>query len=265
MEHRVKYIDLEPGADPPAGFDVVEVKLDGHWAEARFDGRGVCEIYTRTGTLRKRCEVSRRLPRMTLIGEYMYGTPWSTQEDRSGRFYVFDIVPKWWQRPSLTKRWWTIVGHFRTKHLPKWFWLTAQSPACMNWRAAWDKSVQTGKYEGLVFKKSNGLFGEPHARMKRVHTVDFVCEGFNPGKGKFEGVTGSILGSLYVDGVLKHVCRVGGLTDIQRKAFTATPEKFIGRVFEAEGRGRFESGALRHPSFLRWRNDKRPTECTWST
>lgn len=264
MEHRVKYIDLEPGSDPPAGFDVVELKFDGHWAEARFDGRGACCIYTRTGTLRKRCEVDRRLPRMTLIGEYLYGTEWSTRRERSGRFIAFDIVPKWWQRPTLATRKQKVHGLCGSTRMPNWFYSCGQFSLDMT-ETLWNAFVKGDDYEGLVFKKSTGRFGEPHARMKRIHTADFVCEGFNPGKGKYEGVAGSILGSLYVDGVLKHVCSVNGLTDIQRKAFTDKPEKFIGRVFEATGKGRFESGALRHGSFLRWRNDKRPEECTWDS
>lgn len=287
MEHRVKYIDLEPGADPPAGFDVVELKFDGHWAEARFDGRGVCEIYTRTGTLRKRCEVDPRLPRMALIGEYLYGTTWSTQGDRSGQFHAFDIVPKWWRAPALISRRKLMQRKLRAlsdlivarecrfigverqdpewhERMPDWFHIVGQCPTT-SWRNLWATRVETGEYEGLVFKKSTGLFGEPHARMKRVHTADFVCDGFNIGAGRYEGVVYSILGSLYVDGVRKLICNVPGLTDIQRTAFAANPNKFIGRVFEATGKGRFESGALRHGSFIRWRNDKRPEECTWST
>lgn len=279
MEHRVKYLDLEPGSDPPAGFDLLEPKYDGHWARAEIR-RGVCEIYTRTGTLRKRCEVDRRLPRMTLIGEYMYGTAWSTQNDpctgpRRGQFWVFDIVPRWWQRPTLVERRKRLDRIFcrwfkkRGPRFPEWFDMIPATQFAKNETAKYVKDgmqfCEDMDYEGLVFKKSTGRFGEPHARMKRVHTADFVCEGFNPGKGKYEGVAGSILGSLYVDGVLKHVCSVGGLTDIQRRAFTDKPEKFIGRVFEATGKGRFDSGALRHGSFIRWRNDKRPEECTWSS
>ena len=264
MEHRVKYIDLEPGTDPPAGFDVVELKFDGHWAEARFDGHGVCEIYTRTGTLRKRCEVDRRLPRMTLIGEYMHGTPWSTRHERSGLFHVFDVVPKWWQRPTLAKRSQQIRHIFESKPMPNWFTWCAQFVVDVA-NTLWTAYVTDGDFEGLVFKRSDGLFGEPHARMKRVETADFVCTGFNAGSGQWVDRFCSVRGGLYTHGDLNTVCNVGGLSDAQRADVTAHPLKFIGRVFEAEGKGRFESGALRHPSFLRWRDDKRPTECTWKT
>lgn len=266
MEHRAPYIDLEPGTDPPPGFDVVELKFDGHWAEARFDGRGICEIYTRTGTLRKRCEVDRRLPRMTLIGEYLYGTHWSTWGNRSRQFHVFDIVPSRWRRPTLAKRRRTFARVFNKQRAPEWFHRVEQAPAD-GWRGLWDSYVETGIFEGLVFKKSTGLFGEPHTRMKRIETADFVCMGFAPGLpgGKYEGVVGSVVCGLYRYGVLGEVANVAGLTDVQRKAFAANPDSFIGRVFEATGKGRFESGALRHGTFLRWRDDKRPEECTWDS
>jgi len=46
---------------------------------------------------------------------------------------------------------------------------------------------------------------------------------------------------------------------------TGPPEELapmLGKVAEVKGYGRGESGALRHPIFLRLRDDKRPEECT---
>ena len=74
-------------------------------------------------------------------------------------------------------------------------------------------------------------------------------------------MAGAIRGGLYADGRLIEVLRVSGLDDRTRQTLAADPERFVGRVFEAKGNALFKSGALRHPSFVRFRNDKFPAEC----
>ena len=81
-----------------------------------------------------------------------------------------------------------------------------------------------------------------------------------PGTGKYEGATGAFVGGAYRDGKLTRMCKVSGMSDRLRIDTWQRPDKYIGRVFEAEGAQLFESGALRHPRFKRWRTDVTPIQ-----
>mgnify|MGYP001472901117 CR=1 FL=1 len=100
------------------------------------------------------------------------------------------------------------------------------------------------------------------ARMKAVIEMDYICVGFRDADEgtKYEGMVGSVLGTLS-DKEVYVTC--GGLTEVQRKMFTRAPERYIGRVFTAKGNNWYPSGAIRHPQFQRWRNDKAPEDCTY--
>lgn len=53
-----------------------------------------------------------------------------------------------------------------------------------------------------------------------------------------------------------------GLTDFYREDFARNPEKYIGKVIECECM-ELKDGALRHPLFKRFREDKNPQECVY--
>ena len=121
-------------------------------------------------------------------------------------------------------------------------------------------------FEGLVFKNSQALWGSAFGRMKRDAQMDYVCMGFESSDSDRHAGWGvaSILGGLHdADGVLRQACKVSGLTDDQRRAFYDYPTGYVGRVFTAEGKAVTKTGALRHPNFVRWRDDKAPIECRW--
>lgn len=106
--------------------------------------------------------------------------------------------------------------------------------------------------EGIVLADPNGIWGADLVRVKPVLTVDYVCTGFKIGKRG--GIVAMICG-LYVGGELVDVgCVVGvpGMRD---------PDACIGRVFEARGSKRWDSGALAGGAFVRWRDDKPATAC----
>lgn len=248
--NRTPYIDLEPG-QTPTGYDLVELKLDGIWGQATEGS-----IRSRTGRIKDYRPVDGRLGKLTLIGELLVGTPWSCRGDRSGLFCAFDID----DAAPLAKRRRALERTFNRLPMPPWMRLVEQYPA-REWRRLWADHVATGQYEGLVFKSSSGRYGEPWGRMKRIVTADYVCMGANPGGGRYIGSAASIQGGLYVDGVLKQVVNVGGLTDEQRQELWRHPGRFTGQVFEAAGNARFASGALRHPRFERWRANKVAREC----
>lgn len=112
--------------------------------------------------------------------------------------------------------------------------------------------------EGWVLKKHHyaGWY-----KLKRVKTIDLIVMGCHPGKGKYEGQIGSIQCGLFgPEGALVEICLCSGMTDEERKAFS---EKDVGRVCEVQFQEVSSLGRLRHPNFVRWRDEeKKPYECT---
>lgn len=60
------------------------------------------------------------------------------------------------------------------------------------------------------------------------------------------------------------VCECGGYSDEEREYFTEHQEELIGSTVEVKANGVMkDSGRLRHPRFLRMREDKAPESCIW--
>lgn len=124
--------------------------------------------------------------------------------------------------------------------------------------------------EGIVLKDASAKY-EPGTRtksqwkIKKYVTKDYVVTGFHETESedlKSRGMkVGSIECGLYINGQLKYVTRAGGFGHEWRKEFTDSPEGYIGRVVELGGYELFKSGALRHPCFLRFRDDRKPEDC----
>jgi ATP-dependent DNA ligase len=69
---------------------------------------------------------------------------------------------------------------------------------------------------------------------------------------------------LYKDGKLVEVGKVAsGLTDAMRKDMSENPDNYIGHVVEVEAMSTTKDGALRHPVFVRMRDDKIPEDCRY--
>lgn len=122
-------------------------------------------------------------------------------------------------------------------------------------------------------------------KVKVVHTADCVVTGIQPGEGKYKGFCGALKLSVYKKPEccgLGHVLNAGdcwvcvkcnahharelvevadcsGMTDMQRRAIT---KHDIGRVVEVAYQEMGSKGRLRHPRFVRWRDDKPRRECT---
>jgi ATP-dependent DNA ligase len=245
----------------PGPHDRVELKWDGIWLQLDVaDGRAIGRSCTGTVKLDR---PAGNMPDMTIVGEYLVGTTWSSLRRDRGHVRAFDLLAfqgedvihygLLWRRALL-------AFHLAVADLG-WLTITESHPASA-WQNLWARHVENGDWEGLVFKSSHAPYGEPWGRLKREVTADYVCMGFNPGAGRYAGMAGSIRSGLYIDGKLREVCSVGsGLCDHARAAMTVHPERFVGRIFEARGAARFKSGALRHASFVRWRPDKTPEMC----
>ena len=78
-----------------------------------------------------------------------------------------------------------------------------------------------------------------------------------------KNLIGSIKFGQYRDGILVPFGSCSGISDKIRTEFSNNPEKFVGQVMTIKAQERTESGAFRHPVFVRMRPDKNPEECIY--
>lgn len=108
--------------------------------------------------------------------------------------------------------------------------------------------------EGYVFKNGNLL---DVVKWKPVRTIDAVVTGLVPGKGQHAGKVGALLVS--IEG--REIASVGGMTLEERDAMG---DDSVGRVVEVAYQYVGSKGRLRHPRFIRFRDDKDPDQCLLS-
>jgi DNA ligase-1 len=88
-----------------------------------------------------------------------------------------------------------------------------------------------------------------------VLTADLVLVGYKEGKGKFAGTVGALILKSKDGGT---DVSVSGMTDEEREYFHLNREALLGSVIEVRFQ-RYESrGGMRHPAFVRIREDKNP-------
>lgn len=107
--------------------------------------------------------------------------------------------------------------------------------------------------EGYVFKDTH-LTG--WAKWKPVKTIDLIVVDTLDGTGKFLGYIGSLVCATYNGPIVAHT---SGMTDLERAEMTL--DSPIGRVVEVAYQYVGAKGRLRHPRFVRFRDDKRPAQC----
>jgi len=94
------------------------------------------------------------------------------------------------------------------------------------------------------------------SKLKVVNTVDAFVTGYVKGKGKYEGMIGSFKVSVLDEGGTREIANVSGMDDSIRGG----PVE-LHRVMEVRYDRVASRGRLRHPRFIRWRDDKRPEDC----
>lgn len=242
---------------------LIQLKYDGIWARVEIEN-GHYHVYSKTGQLKK----AARLPQgqlfvhpTILIGEFMFGSQWSTHPDRAGRLYIFDCLVnsgtdisqlpyKDRYRAAVSQvvqlgQPFNILPCYSISKLGE-FWTTLE-----------------GKTEGFIIRRWSDLWSDTLFKLKFEVEDDFVIIGFTEGKGKHEGRLGALKVAQFDGTDLVYVMDVGGgFDDSTRHFFWTHQEELLNRVVLVNGKGRFAEGALRHPSFVRLRDDKTWEQCT---
>lgn len=271
---RQKYIEfksVEEALSHSPPFDIVQLKYDGIWCRLEVnknpagDFDNVAVWYSRTGEEKHRAG-GIKLPIGTYFGEFMFGSHWSQHPDRNGKTYLFDIIRDGDRDISgleYARRHSIIVSRCPTdKQAP----IQAVANVHISLAASFWNRVLVTRSEGLVFRHSNAGYDDILGRLKRKVEVDYVVLDIVEGQGKHVGRLGAIVCGLYIKGKLVEVCAVGGgLSDRDRNDIWNAWPRDRQKVITISGRGQFPSGAVRHPNFVRFRDDKRPEECIWET
>lgn len=279
---RPKMVNIEPDeefweSDIVSAWDIIELKYDGIWGQLEAGSDGY-RIWSRNGKLKEHGKGN--FPPIHAHGEYMFGSQWARESAFYKELRLFDVESVGFDvthLPLMNRR----QGFLQWKESARRRALDNDDADALDFLARahivgqydntpealggmWKLMVENEGYEGLVLKNKRGEWMETWGRIKHKPTMDYVCIGFEPGGvgTKYEGLVCAVRGALHIGDELKYVCRVGGLTESQRMAFATNPERYIGHVFEANGKKVFKSGALRHPNFVRWRDDKEAVECT---
>lgn len=254
---RPPFEDLRPEqlAGDADGYDLVEPKHDGWWATVHV-AAGEARVVSRKGRDVARLPVPDGVSAV-LCAEYLVGTQRAARSPLHGQLVVFDCLEaggRDLRGLALEQRRAAAAAVVAALGAP--FHLVEQRPAsdaAEMWR-----QVEAGTLEGVVLKDSRAPWGDAWARVKPHVDADYVCLGVTRGA---DGHVRSLVAGARVRGRLRPVCRVAGLARHERRALEAAPEAFVGRVFTAVGRERLRSGALRHGTFERWRDDKPAGEC----
>lgn len=122
-------------------------------------------------------------------------------------------------------------------------------------------------FEGVIVKRlslpyASGKRGCGWSKLKAVVTEDVIITGLpHDGQGKYQGQVGAVVFSQVKDGKLVEMGRCSGMDDATRLDLSVNPEKWIGQVIEVRHMGVMQSGAWRHPVWMRVRSDKAAIEC----
>jgi ATP-dependent DNA ligase len=253
---RAKYLDLEPHEAKVKGYDLVSLKYDGIWC--RMVGKGEkLELYSRDNLLKRTKLVPEGNYDFELIGEFMFGTQWAKSYGLEGNFYAFDMY-RLGDRDLTPLRYIERLGFMATAvdQLPnfvrKVFMREINDLDYMRREFVEEGGEYKGAFEGLVFayaQKSKLEF----ARYKKIFTLDCKIIGYKEGKKRLEGTLGALITEM-PNG--KKMDVGGGMTDDLRRLIWNNRSEFLGAVIEAEGRGVFNSGKLRHPNLSRFHHEK---------
>ncbi len=259
--------------DPTQGSYLVEPKFDGIFTSIRKH-KGKIEVWSRRGERKITLEgllkdsLDKFPSDIWFLGEAEYGS-------QAGRIavekrgypviHIFDMVEAKDEDKDIVKRK-TRLDRLLIKLEEKHFELVEGIIIRAKKIPEVFKQYIKQGFEGIVIKDLDKNFSaENWWKKKKVLTDEFIIMGYEFGQADWEyiknfevpkkGIVGNIVCGLRKDNKLAQVMRVGQMPFSIRLELTHNPKKYLGKVVEIKGFERFQSGALRHASFIRFRND----------
>jgi bifunctional non-homologous end joining protein LigD len=126
------------------------------------------------------------------------------------------------------------------------------------------RSMISQGLEGTVIKNVNSPYGVNWVKMKRVADFSVIVSGFKPGQGKYAGSLGAVAVSVYENGVLREVGFASGMDDDMRHSIWKNRETYLGKTIDVSAQEVTKDGRLRHPRWLRERDDLDPKTLTFA-
>ena len=129
----------------------------------------------------------------------------------------------------------------------------------------WEQIVTKGGGEGLMAKHRNEEYAASWTKIKESFTIDAFVSGIEKGQGKYSGQIGALVLSVYKGTQVVEIGKASGMTDAERRSLTklALEGKIKNITVEVKANEVTKNGKLRHPRFLRLRDDKLAIECTF--
>lgn len=123
--------------------------------------------------------------------------------------------------------------------------------------------------EGIMIKELHAPYGLGVTKCKKVVDTSVIVTGFQDGTGKYEGKIGAIEFGVIGEIGMVSLGKCSGMDDYTRDTISSLREGFIGRVMDVAFQPpdkprdfRFGFDLLRHPRFLRFREDVASVKCT---
>ena len=119
--------------------------------------------------------------------------------------------------------------------------------------------LHNDKGEGIMIKSlASTKYGKDWIKVKHRFTVDVIVTGATEGKNKYKGLIGALeLGMMDSDGEIISIGKCSGMSDEERQEFT----KELPKVIEVTAFEVTKNLKLRHPAFMRVRDDKAQKRC----
>lgn len=274
---------------------LIEQKYDGIYAQLYFDLTGKLTIYSRNmkvkdndqlESLRLYIEKTLKLKDSVIVGELAFSTQAGTEYQHKyghSKVDIFDILryeskelstinllerkallDNICKTAQINKEYIAVSGYMISnlvgenfkRHVEDWF----------------TKIVKDGG-EGLIVKDTADTsynFGGKSKlwyKIKKLVSMDYVIIGYEDSTSEKYGSQAwikNILCGLYENGALVQKVKVGSMTEQVRKLLSENKTSYMNTVIEVAGFEIFKSGSTRHPSFLRFRDDKDAKDCTWN-